>query len=52
MLRYSFGRDAVASKIEKAVRDAVCSGVRTGDIAFGRKPVSTKEMTNAIIERL
>ncbi len=52
MLRYSFGRDEIASKIEKAVRDAVCSGVRTGDIAFGRTPVSTKEMTQAIISRL
>lgn len=52
MLRYSFGRDAIASKIENAVRGAVCGGVRTGDIAFGRDPVSTKEMTSAIIARL
>lgn len=29
MLRYSFGRDSTAKKIEAAVRDAVCSGVRT-----------------------
>ncbi len=52
MLRYSFGEDAIASKIENAVRKAVCDGVRTGDIAFGNKSVSTKEMAKAIIERL
>ena len=32
MLRYSFGRDSTAKKIEAAVRDAVCSGVRTADL--------------------
>lgn len=52
MLRYSFGRSAAAERIEKAVRDAVCSGVRTGDIAFGRAAVATDEMAAAVIERL
>lgn len=52
MLRYSFGRDKTAKKIEDAVRDAVCSGIRTGDIAFGKKPVSTDEMAAAVIARL
>lgn len=52
MMRYSFGEEQIASNIERAVREAVCSGVRTGDIAFGIKPVSTKEMAKAIIERL
>ena len=52
MLRYSFGQDKIAAEIEKAVRGAVCSGVRTGDIAFGMKAVSTDEMKRAIIERL
>ena len=52
MLRYSFGQDEIAAEIEKAVRGAVCSGVRTGDIAFGMKAVSTDEMKRAIIERL
>ena len=52
MMRYSFGEEEIASNIERAVREAVCSGVRTGDIAFGIKPVSTKEMAKAIIERL
>lgn len=52
MMRYSFGRDDIAKKIEAAVRKAVCDGVRTGDIAFGNAAVSTKEMADAIIERL
>lgn len=52
MMRYSFGRDDIAVKIESAVRKAVCDNVRTGDIAFGNKPVSTKEMARAVIDRL
>ena len=52
MMRYSFGEDAIASKIESAVRNAVCGGVRTGDIAFGKAPVTTDEMAKAVIERL
>ncbi len=52
MLRYSFGRGDIATEIEKAVRGAVCSGVRTGDIAFGIEPVSTDKMRDAVISRL
>jgi 3-isopropylmalate dehydrogenase len=53
MLRYSFGLDAVATKIEAAVRKAVATdGVRTGDIAFGKKSVGTKAMADAIIAHL
>jgi len=52
MLRYSFGQDKLASQIENAVRGAVCGGVRTGDIAFGKKAVGTVEMARAVIERL
>lgn len=52
MLRYSFGLDALADRIAAAVRGAVEAGVRTGDIAFGRPSVSTRAMTDAIIERL
>jgi 3-isopropylmalate dehydrogenase len=53
MLRFSFGLDAVATKIEQAVRAAVTvDGVRTGDIAFGRPSVGTKAMADAIIARL
>ena len=48
MLRYSFGELEAATAIEKAVEKAVTGGTRTGDIAFGLKPVSTEEMAKAI----
>src|SRR5690606_18843919 len=51
MLRYSFGLDDIAAKLEAAIRGTVESGIRTGDIAFGKKSVGTKDMTAAIIER-
>jgi 3-isopropylmalate dehydrogenase len=53
MLRYSFGLDAIATRIEKAVRKTVATdGVRTGDIAFGKPVVGTKTMADAIIGNL
>jgi 3-isopropylmalate dehydrogenase len=53
MLRYSFGLPALAAKIEAAVRKTVTQdGVRTGDIAFGRPSVGTKQMADAIIANL
>ncbi len=53
MLRYSFGLDAVAARIEAAVREAVTiDGVRTGDIAFGKPAVGTRAMSDAILRRL
>ncbi len=52
MLRHSFGLEAAAANIERAVKTAVTSGVRTGDIAFGTPAVGTKEMAAAVIARL
>ena len=52
MLRYSFGLDELAEKIENAVRKAVKDDCRTGDIAFGKSPINTSEMAQAIIDRL
>lgn len=53
MLRYSFGLNALADKIEAAVRKTVTvDGVRTGDIAFGRPSVTTEKMADAIIANL
>ncbi|MFP4673175.1 MAG: 3-isopropylmalate dehydrogenase [Opitutales bacterium] len=52
MLRFSFGQTQAAAAIEAAVRRAVTSGVRTGDIAFGLKPVDTRAMADAILEEL
>ncbi|KXU36521.1 3-isopropylmalate dehydrogenase [Cephaloticoccus primus] len=52
MLRYSFGLEASAARIERAVRHVVTCGTRTGDIAFGGPAVSTEEMTEAILATL
>jgi 3-isopropylmalate dehydrogenase len=52
MLRYSFGMEATAARIEAAVRRAVTGGTRTGDIAFGGKAVGTRAMADAIIASL
>jgi len=52
MLRFSFGLDPVATRIEAAVKRAVTSGIRTADIAFGGKSVGTKAMADAIIANL
>jgi len=52
MLRYSFGLEGPAGRIEAAVRKAVTGGVRTADIAFGGKSVGTKAMADAVIAQL
>ncbi len=52
MLRFSFGLEKTAARIEAAVRSAVTSGTRTGDIAFGRPSVGTRAMADAIIANL
>jgi 3-isopropylmalate dehydrogenase len=52
MLRFSFGLEAVATRIEAAVKRAVTGGTRTADIAFGGKSVGTRAMADAIIAEL
>ena len=52
MLRFSFGLEAPARRIEAAVRAAVTGGTRTGDIAFGRPSVGTRAMADAVIAAL
>ncbi|HEV8072721.1 MAG TPA: 3-isopropylmalate dehydrogenase [Opitutaceae bacterium] len=52
MLRFSFGLDKIALRIEAAVKKAVTGGTRTGDIAFGGASVGTKAMADAIIANL
>jgi 3-isopropylmalate dehydrogenase len=52
MLRYSFGLDKAASRIESAVRKAVTGGARTADIAFGGASVGTRAMADAVIAAL
>jgi 3-isopropylmalate dehydrogenase len=52
MLRFSFGLEKPAARIEAAVKKTVTSGTRTGDIAFGKPSVGTAAMTDAIIANL
>ena len=52
MLRYSFGLEKAAARIEAAVKQAVTGGTRTGDIAFGGAAVGTRAMTDAVIAAL
>lgn len=52
MLRYSFGLEEAAARIEAAVKRAVTGGTRTADIAFGARAVGTREMTDAVLDHL
>ena len=53
MFRYTFDRADVAARIEKAVRAALATGLRTADIAAkGTSPVSTVEMGAAVVKHL
>src|SRR5580692_10453833 len=52
MLRYSFGLEKVAMRIEAAVRKAVTGGTRTSDISFGGASVGTREMSDAVLKAL
>ena len=52
MLRYSFGLEKTAARIEAAVKSAVTGGARTADIAFGGAAVGTRAMTDAILAQL
>jgi 3-isopropylmalate dehydrogenase len=53
MFRYTFDRTDIAGRIEKAVRGALASGLRTGDIASkSTKPSTTAEMGAAVVKAL
>jgi 3-isopropylmalate dehydrogenase len=53
MFKYTFGKADVAARIEKAVRTALASGLRTGDIASkGSKPCTTAAMGAAVVTAL
>lgn len=53
-LRYSFDQGEEATRLESAIEKVLANGVRTGDLmqAEGGTPVSTSEMTDAIIAEL
>jgi 3-isopropylmalate dehydrogenase len=53
MLRYSCGLTEAAARVEQAVRKALGSGLRTGDIAgSGERRCSTQEMGDAVVRYL
>jgi 3-isopropylmalate dehydrogenase len=53
MLRYTFGREDFASRIEAAVKKVLAQGFRTGDIyEQGTKKVGTREMGDAVLAAL
>lgn len=53
LLRYSLNHEALATRIEKAVRNVLKQGLRTADIhANGKRLVSTSEMGDAILSAL
>jgi 3-isopropylmalate dehydrogenase len=53
MFRYTFERADLAGRIEKAVRAALASGLRTGDIAArNTKTATTAEMGRAVVKAL
>jgi 3-isopropylmalate dehydrogenase len=53
MFRYTFAREDLGARIEKAVRAALASGLRTGDIASKTtKPATTAEMGLAVVKSL
>jgi 3-isopropylmalate dehydrogenase len=52
-LRYSFGLEDMAVRVERAVEAALAAGHRTGDIAeTGAKTVTTTQMGDAILAAL
>ncbi|MCO4824124.1 MAG: 3-isopropylmalate dehydrogenase [Amylibacter sp.] len=53
-LRYSFDQGEEATRLETAIETVLAKGIRTGDLmqADGGKPVSTSQMTDAILAEL
>ena len=53
MMRYTFGREDAALRVEGAVKKVLAQGYRTGDIFEpGTKRVGTKEMGDAVLAAL
>ena len=53
MLRYTFGQEAAARRIEGAVKKVLAAGYRTADIFEpGMKKVGTREMGDAVVAAL
>ena len=52
MMRYTFEREDLAQKIERAVQSALDAGFRTKDICAGEPSCSTDEMGEAVLKQL
>jgi 3-isopropylmalate dehydrogenase len=53
MFRYSLARADIAERIERAVREVLARGCRTGDIALpGEKVIGTQAMGDAVLDAL
>ncbi|MFN3564384.1 MAG: 3-isopropylmalate dehydrogenase [Burkholderiaceae bacterium] len=53
MLRYSFGQEGAAQRIEAAVSSVLAQGLRTADIALpGEAKVGTRQMGDAVVGAL
>jgi len=54
MFKYTFGRTDISDRIEKAVRSALASGLRTADIASKttKKPSTTSEIGTAVVKAI
>jgi len=53
LFRYSFARDDIAERIERAVKTVLAQGHRTADIAApGERAVGTREMGDAVAAAL
>jgi 3-isopropylmalate dehydrogenase len=51
LLRFSFGLEAVADGIDRAVGDTLDAGLRTADIAGSMTPATTSEFADAVRQR-
>jgi len=53
MMRYTFGLEEVAQRIEGAVKKVLANGLRTSDIwTEGTRKVSCSEMGDAVVKNL
>ena len=53
MFRYTFGKPEIAERIERAVRQVLADGLRTGDIALpGDRVTGTRQMGDAVVAAL
>jgi 3-isopropylmalate dehydrogenase len=52
MFRHSFGLNEEAEIIEKAVKKALAKGVCTGDLNIAKKPYSTSEVGDFIVDQI